>query len=452
MKNSIRIVSIAAVFAGMVMSTAPLRADEESEHEMAVKLEAIQEQINGLKSSTFDMGAMVLEGFVDLRYDDNKAFAAGTNTLSGQSGFYARRAEMKMSGYLGTRVIYSLGFDFTELKHKDLGVEVLDVPFLPFIDAPDYAWSIKVGQYRMPFGISPQTSSSVIWFSERPMWNGGANFTGGAKLVAERVMGVQMRQKVKYAGLLAYDLQFGGFNNATEDQAAGTNAIQLGSGIAPQDFKKGVSNFNAQRADANLSFIGRFAINWDVLANLLPEKSKIQTGISYIRDSKDTVWSATTNASKRNDEYVGAELLVNLGPNIAWQSEWVGINSGFGIGVTPAHTEGWNSDVAVDTLPWLSSEIEKGDKLELLFRLDEESVYPLAGAKRVDRIGGGLKWSYLGGKTHTSIDYFVDAPEQMFGGDGRTAALAKAPNTYLVIQQQFAFETGKPKPRVADFE
>lgn len=434
--------------------TAPLalRADEESDHELKVELEAIKEEINGLKASRFDMGAMALDGFVDLRYDDNKSYAAVTNNLSGLSGMYARRAEIKMSGYLGTRIVYSLGFDFTELKHKDLGVEVLDVPFLPFVDMPNYAWSIKVGQYRMPFGIAPQTSSSAIWFSERPMWNGGKNFTGGAKLVGERVMGVQARQKVKYDGILSYDLQFGGFNNATDDQAAGVNKIQAGAApAAGKGLGDQVDNFKAQTTDENLSWIGRFAFTWDFLNGFLPEKSKIQTGVSYIKDSKDTIWMATTNAAQRADEIVGLEGVLNLGPQISWQSEWVSVNSGLGYGFTPTHVEGWNSDLSVDTLPWLASEIEKGDKLELLFRLDEQSTYPLAGAQRVDRIGGGLKWSYLGGKNHTSINYFVDAPEQMFGGDGRTAN-TKAPNSYLVIQQQFAFETGKPKPRVVDFE
>jgi hypothetical protein len=457
MKNSIRIAMAAGLFAGMVVSQAPLLADEASDHDLRVEMEAIKEEINGLKASRFDMGNMAMEGFADIRYDDNKSFAAGTNNLSGLSGFYARRAEIKMSGYLGSQVIYSLGFDFTELKHKDLGIEVLDVPLLlvPVLDLPDYAWSIKVGQYRQPFGISPQTSSSAIWFAERPMWNGGKNFTGGAKLVSERVMGIQARQKVKYSGILNYDLQVGMFNNASDDQAAGKNSIGAGTavGVTTNVVSFGnFDNFRAQTTDEALSTIARLAIGWDFLNGLLPEKSKVQTGVSYIYDSKNTVWSATTDASRRNSEVVGAELLVQLGTQLGWQTEWVSVNNGFGMGVTPTHVEGWNSDVAVDILPWVSSSLEPGDKFELLFRLDEESSYPLAGAQRVDRIGGGLKWSYLGGKTHTAINYFVDAPEQMFGGDSRSAALAKAPNSYLVIQQQFAFETGKPKPRVKDFE
>jgi hypothetical protein len=452
MKNSIRIAVAAGVFAGMVMGPAPLRADEESDHDMAVKLEAMQEQINGLKNSSFDMSNTVMEGFADIRYDDLKAFAPVSNTLSGTSGFYARRAEFKLSGYLGTRMIYSLGFDFTELKHKDLGVEILDVPVLPFVDAPDYAWSIKIGQYRQPFGISPQTSSSAIMFAERPMWNGGANQVGGTKLIAERVMGIQARQKVKYSGILSYDLQFGGFNNALDDQAAGTNAIQVGSGSAPQDFKKGVSDFAAQKTDEALSWIGRFSFTWDFLNGMLPEKSKVQTGVSYIYDSANTVWMATTNAARRNNEVVGTELVINLGPQISWQSEWVGLNNGFGFGATVTHKEGWNSDLSIDSLPWICSTVEKGDKLEWIFRLDEESNYVAGfGAQRLDRIGAGLKWSYLGGKNHTSIDYFVDAPEQQFGGDFRTAT-GNAPATTLILQQQFAFDTGKPTPRVKEEE
>jgi hypothetical protein len=258
---------------------------------------------------------------------------------------------------------------------------------------------------------------------------------------------------VKYNGILSYDLQFGAFNNASDDQAAGKNSIGAGANASTSTAVSfaNFDNFKAQTTDEALSYIGRFAFTWDFLAGLLPDKSKVQTGVSYIYDSKDTVWMATTNAARRNNEVVGAELLVQLGSQIAWQSEWVSVNSGFGIGVTPAHAEGWNSDLSIDSLPWICSNIEPGDKLEWLFRLDEESAYPLAGAQRVDRIGGGLKWSYLGGKNHTSIDYFVDAPEQLFGGDFRTAK-GTAPNTYLIVQQQFAFDMGKPKPRVKDFE
>jgi len=60
--------------------------------------------------------------------------------------------------------------------------------------------------------------------------------------------------------------------------------------------------------------------------------------------------------------------------------------------------------------------VEKGDKFELLFRLDDETTYPLAGAVRVDRIGGCLKWSSSAARTTPPSNYFVDAPEQMFVG------------------------------------
>jgi len=50
------------------------------------------------------------------------------------------------------------------------------------------------------------------------------------------------------------------------------------------------------------------------------------------------------------------------------------------------------------------------------------------------------------------IDYFVRRPRTDVRWGRPHTALQKAPNTYLIIQQQFAFDMGKPMPRVKDFE
>ncbi len=466
MRKSIQTLAALGLLTALI---SPMRAwamDEEvdQDKDMKIRLEALEEEVKGLRGETFELNNLKTEGFVDMRYDDVRVPANN----AGLSGIYIRRAEFKMFGYLGTRMIYSLGFDFTELKHKDVGLEILDVPFLPFVDLPDYAWTIRVGQYRMPFGISPQTSSSGIMMSERPLWNGGGTSMVGqpGRIVGERVMGVQLRQKVKYDGVLSYDLQGGGFNNATDDQTAGVNKMQVAS--APKNITNASSitpafydNFKAQTTDQDLSWIGRFAISWDFVQAFLPEKSKIQTGVSYIYDGKNTVWSAgKLSNTVRADEVVGAELMVQLSPQFISTTEWVAANRGFGLYVDPTHTEGWSTDLALDFLPWIQSSVEKGDKMELLFRLEEETEYPAwnkvvnkvwvgSSANRFSRIGGGFKWSYLGGKNHTSFNYYVDAPEQMFGGDNRGASY-NAPVTTFILQQQFAFETGKPKPRVTE--
>jgi len=48
-----------------------------------------------------------------------------------------------------------------------------------------------------------------------------------------------------------------------------------------------VDNFKAQTTDEFLSYIGRFATTWDFLNGMLPEKSKVQTGVSYIKDQQE---------------------------------------------------------------------------------------------------------------------------------------------------------------------
>lgn len=457
MKHSTR--NLAALgLAALTALPMALRAEEMGEADMKVWRESVDERLKGLNNELVEFNKVRFDAFVNLRYDDVRKPGVSVNQNvssnsagNGLSGIYARRAEGKFSGLLTPMVTYSLGFDFAENKMKDVGIEVKELPLIPFFDSGQ-TWDLRVGQYRIPFGIVPQTSSSAIYLPERPMVYGGSNNIGGTRIVGERVMGLQGRHKAKL-GFTNTDLQFAALNNTTEDQTAGQNRItdSNGNSVNPASTQA----FVLQGRDQDLSWVARFAFDWAFLNSLLPEKSKIQTGASYLRDSQNRRYMAQNAVDQEYDEIYGFELLVQITPLLTSQTEWVRemdrINARNGL---TAQREGWYTDLVFDALPLLASEIEKGDKLDLIFRLENSTEFDTAGANRGgtmplrSRIAGGIKWSYWGGKNNTSINYFVDGYNQNFGQtvtNNVAASPLGGPATTFIIQQQFAFENGKAK-------
>jgi hypothetical protein len=454
--SSIRSLVALSLVASMAMP-AFVRAEETTENDLKVRLEALEEAVEGFNKKNEEFSKAYFEGFVNLRYDQEAnpsknylgeqtapTLNAARTDDNGQNGFYLRRGEAKWSGRLADTVVYSLGFDFVEGKIKDAGVEFRDVNLIPYLDMPELLQTIRLGQYRMPFGIYPQASSSAILFPERPFTNGGRlnnnSGMGAVASVGERVMGVQNRVKAK-SYIISADIQAGLFNNMTQDQAATKNKLQ--------------DAFDQQDNDGNLSYAFRTAFEHNYIYGILPEKSKIQTGFSYFMDKKDANYQTGLNAGQLADEVYGLELLINVGPDLLWQTEWLHRNNNMTGNAGPASgigsvAEGWYSEMAWNFLPLVKSEIEKGDALQLAFRIEEQVSFNAAGAwKPLTRLSQGLKWSYMGGKNHTSINYFVMAPDHQYGGDYRRAGADRgtgisAPETQIVVQQQWAWETGKP--------
>ena len=474
MKKHFRMMMMSAL-AAAIIAPMGLRADEAQDAK--VQLAGIQEQIEGLSKRVDTLSGVFMEGFVDTRYDSDAEPYVAPGAQAGRSGFYNRRAEIKLNGNVTDTSVYNLGFDFTQLKLKDAGMEWRELPLIPFVDLPDYNWTLRVGQYRMPFGIYPQTSSSAIWFSERPFMNGGGlnsdtGFGAGAyaaapkpaTLIAERIMGFQGRQKVKYSGIINYDLQAGLFNSATEDQTSGVNKVSQAGSVptSGQNLNDFAKSFPTQVSDNNLSFVGRLAVELDFLQvmmnNMTLKKNKVQIGSSFMHDTTNTQWNATNPVAMIFTDTVGAELLIEMADKM-WliQSEYVHADNNTPTG-TPAvpvgHskvTEGWYAYTAFDVLPFFYTSTN-GEAVQLLAGFEEQT--PLAtdtGAftHKVSRISTGIKWSYAGGKNHTSINYYVSAPDDMFGGDSRLASdggtNVSVPETKLVIQQQFAFSNGAAK-------
>lgn len=410
--------------AGLVGS-APVRAEEDND--MKIWRESVEERLRELHNEVSDFNNIRMDFFTDLRGDYEtlpSQNTPGSNAGKGSSGFYNRRAEAKFYGKVQPNVTASVGFDFTELKLKDAGIQIDELPLIPFFDGgPEL--SVRLGQFRMPFGIETQTSSSAIWFAERSFLNGGA---GGTKLIGERAMGFQGKTMIK-TGVVDLDLAAGGFNMLSKDQESGKNNLFSSfGGLTPP----------SQVFDQDLSYVGRLGLDLAFAKGFLPEKSKLVLGGSYGRDSQNTVWRAQNNNIKYQ-EVVGADLLFNLGRQTKLQAEWVSLGTFTGPN-TVAYREAYYGQAAFDVLPLFSSEIAKGDALELLARIEQEKFFNSNGAVEKDRLAFGLKSSYWGGKNHTALNYYITAPNGQYGG-----TKAGGPDQLIVLQQQIAFESGKPR-------
>jgi hypothetical protein len=397
------------------MSGSGLMASEMSDADMKVWRESVDERVKSLRNDVADFNKIRFDGFVNLRYDDTRTPASGT----GLSGIYIRRAEGKFTGLIVPGVVYSLGYDFPANKLKDVGLEFSEVPVIPFVDS-GLAARVRLGQFRIPFGIMPQTSSSATFLPERPLI-----FSGGNAVVGERVMGLQGRTTRKL-GFINLEAHAGGFNNATQDATAGQTSIG--------------GQYSAQATDNDLSWVFRTVIAWEFLKAFLPEKSSLSTGASFVRDSRNTVWMASMPNQQFFDEVQGGDVKLALGSQILLQGEFARILKNIGASGVQSEREGWYADLIVDLLPWIASDIAKGDKLELILHLEDVTTFPLAGAMRSSRVGGGVKWSYWGGKNHTSVNYLVDGPNQNFG-----ESPTGPPVTRFIIQQQYAFDNGKAR-------
>jgi hypothetical protein len=422
--TSIGLTALAAIPAG-------LRADESADQDMKIWRDSVEERLKGLHNDIVEFNGIRTEFFTDLRYDyetSPQSNVAGSNGGKGQSGMYGKRAEAKFYGKVQPNVTASVGFDFAAGKVKDLGIQIDELPLIPFVGGPEL--SVKLGQFRMPFGIETQTSSSAIWFSERSWLNGGADSSFSApqsfKIIGERAMGIQAKTAVK-TGVVDFDAAFGAFDQLSQDQGVGAASI---------------SGISGQANDQDLSYVGRAGLDFSPLLGFLPEKSKLILGGSYGRDSLNTAWRAQDNAVKF-DEVIGADLVFNLGVANKIQAEWGGrgtFTSSAGVAST-ANIESWYAQHSIDLLPFFTAPA-KGDALEILTRFEQgmKQGFNAGGVGERDRLSVGIKSSYWGGKNHTSVNYYIMANNGQFGG-----LVNGGPDQMIVVQQQFAFETGKPQ-------
>jgi phosphate-selective porin len=433
--------------AGLLMAAPVLHAADEatttstddSIEELRAQMGAMSSQLNMLKDKA-DNGFNFAVN-VDLRYDiqSYKTFTynptnspLGTTTrvtaANGGIGMYAKRAEFEVYQKVTPNQTWYFQWDFAALKLEDVGVALNNLPILPFLDKTP-TFDMKIGQFRQPFGIEAQTGSSAIAFSERPMFNGGANpFGFSQKLVTERVMGLHFTQQDTF-GPLGLKLQFA-LANDVNDQVAAANGSTLAAA------------FPTQNVDNDPSEFGRVGLD----LNFVPGLSKFNIGASAIHDPENTVMYASLPGTVKWADVYGVDATIETLGFWHLQGEWVARNADAYVTTAnpavPAYSltrsEGWYVTSVMEPLKLF---MKDPTKLEFNMRYDNyiSNVDALgAGAAISANVGAGeaittgLKWSFIG-KNYTSVNYTVYGLNGDFGASGPAAA------NLWVLQQQFNF-------------
>jgi hypothetical protein len=436
--------------AGLLMAAPALHAADEattstddSIEELRAQMGAMSSQLNMLKDKA-DTGP----GFsvnVDLRYDiqpyktftyntpgtwqyQQQGLTARNTTANGGIGMYAKRTEFEIFQKVSPNQTWYLQWDFAATKMEDVGVALTNLPILPFMDKTP-TFDMKIGQFRQPFGIEAQTGSSAIAFSERPMFNGGANpFGFTQKLVTERVMGLHFTQQDTF-GPLGLKLQFALANDVND-----TSTVVNNGSLANQ--------FPTQNVDNDPSEFGRVGLD----LNFVPGLSKFNIGGSAIHDPENTVIFATLPGTVKWADVYGVDATIETMGFWHLQGEWVARNMDtYNTPLaTPTYSltrsEGWYVTSVMEPLKLF---MKDPTKLEFNMRYDNyinnvdaigagavpTAANPFAAG---EAISTGLKWSFIG-KNYTSVNYTV------YGLNGDFGASGPAASNLWVIQQQFNY-------------
>jgi hypothetical protein len=286
---------------------------------------------------------------------------------------------------------------------------------------------LKVGQFRQPFGIEPQTSSSATYFTERSILNGGANPFGAPQLVKERVMGLHLKHK-KDLGLFGYDLAFTIANDFDNSTKGGTGTDSL-AGAFPNQAGK----------DQDPSEFGRVGLSSSMpLNDLLPFGSKIAVGASALHNSENTALWTSSPAKELWSEVYGLDATVdtfqigfgtNMAPAVKLQAEWVAKNSFSAVPGLTNRAEDWYA--LADVEPWRFFDVN-APKVEVLARY--ENAVPTVGSTAAYTSAQaatlGLRYQFVG-KNYTSINYTSYALAGDFSALGGTE--------FWQLQQQFNY-------------
>jgi hypothetical protein len=402
MQPPFKALAILAVLAGSVQA------------EEALSPTASVSELDGLKARIDDIQkAWHVEGYTQLRYDDQQykisGIAApnsgkyrvgsdGTKPVNTR-GAYIKKFEIKTSGEVVKNLKWVAGYDFAEGKVKDLGTEWSHLPAL--IGAE---WTLKVGQFRQPFGIEPQTGTPQLAFHERSLINGGASpltppasAAWNTQLIGERVLGIQVLKSRDFgkfgvnAALAASD--DGG------DQAKGSNSLATG--------------FPSQFNDENPTLTGRLGVSCGLWGGH-------KLGVSYQRNSKDTVFMASSPAAQSFDETLGLDWRCEIGKKAFAQAEWIGQNAGInGASGLTARREGWYAESGANLLGIFVP--QASDKLELLGRYERvnTNLHAVTYSPTLTAATAGIKWTY-GKNSQTSLNYTAYGVDDDFGAAGNT--------------------------------
>jgi hypothetical protein len=481
MKTTLRWAAMALVLASPGLRSAEdssaTKASEAGASDVQAQIDGLQRQIDSMKAAqpaapgapgadkgtglTFNLNA-------DLRYDEEQyskitlAIAKPGSGLqyvgapvengasNGYAGMYIRRVEAEVSGKVTDWSLWHVQMDLASLTFEDLGVELKDLPLLPYVDTGSWNFSMKVGQFRQPFGLVQQTAFSDRAFPWGAMMFGApnpfqasyaaGNGGDGMTLVGQYVMGIHLTQQHDW-DFLGYKAQFAiandsGIKNGNNgDQPAGGYTIG-GATLIPASPLNGalgavkVSADQAQTTDTNPSEIGRLGLD----LKFIPDVA-LSVGGSAVHDS---AYSQSFDTSSRNENWydvagLDASLTVKHVPWKVW-GEYVGsnyMNANTGL---IQHAEGW---YVTNSLRPFALFMAQPPAIDFNVRYesynantDAAANLPYWAVSSVQAVTYGIKWRYAG-KNYTSANYTVYAMNGDFG--------AAAGSELFSIQQQVNF-------------
>ena len=376
-------------------------------------LASLEARVGALEASSLKALRVKVEGYAQLRYDEQQYKVGSVNSPSSVSplavplsvntrGAYIKRAEVKLSGEVIPNLDWVLGYGFEEGKLKDIGTVWKGLPLMHGLAG--YTWTLQTGQFRQKFGAEPQLGSAKLPFHERAIMYGGVHPFGALnlKMIGERVLGFHLIHSHDFEAW-GYDWGWSLSNDGT-DQSKGTNSL--------------AGAFPGQTVDENPSLTGRLGFKaWGAKA-----------GVSWQRNSKNSQFMASTPSAQAYDETLGLDLRFELADWLWIQGEWVaqqGINGDTGL---LGREEG--SSLALGFYP---VGFHKRKDLEPTFRFERVVfISPSSGAwapSAYCAATAGLNWNFGFGKT--SVNYTAYGLDDNYGAIGQTSL--------FTLQDQFTF-------------
>ncbi len=150
---------------------------------------------------------------------------------TGSSGTFVRRAELYAKGKVVSGLTYEFVYDLSA-STDPVRDAFVDLKYIPMVD-------VRVGQFRIPFGIENQTSSKKLLFVDRMLWTSPDNEQASSKVVTslgsgllqERDLGMRLSGK-PLDGPVAIEYQIAGINGSDKNTADKNNIKDLVGRVA----------------------------------------------------------------------------------------------------------------------------------------------------------------------------------------------------------------------------
>jgi hypothetical protein len=196
----------------------------------------------------------------------------GSGTPFGRNGFTLRRAEFYARGQVTERITYETLFDLSGSAPivRDAFVEIAGAPYA----------NVRLGQFRIPFGVETQLSSNHLLFIDRML----VTYLGEQQQVASSVLqewdrGVQLVGEPISGPLnVSYALALVNGEGLNADDGNGLTDVVGRFGIRVAGYQIGASSYRGKRRDAGFIDRDRTRFGWDAEINPNPLKALLIRG------------------------------------------------------------------------------------------------------------------------------------------------------------------------------